>query len=238
MASHKSSTWTKLKANMRRRLLSGIFLLMPFGVTLLVMRWLFQWVAGLLRPMIEYVDKKLSNYPLTEPIPNIYISVCVSVLTIIVLLFLLYLVGVIGQVVVGKRLIKAGETLLLRIPLVRIVYTATKQVIQAISLPDRSALKSVVLLEFPRPGFRVIGFFTGYIKDASGKKFCKVFIPTTPNPTTGFFEIVPVEEMVETTFTIEEAFKMIISGGIVSPDVLATGKPIQTPGSPNSGKSQ
>jgi uncharacterized membrane protein len=238
MASHKSSMWAKLKNNVRRRLLSGILLLMPFGVTLLVMRWLFQWLAGFLRPIITYIPSKLSNVPLIESIPDIYISISVSVCSIVILLFLLYLVGAIGQFVVGKRLIKAGETLLMKIPLVRVIYTATKQVAQAVSFPDRAAVKSVVLLEFPRPGFRAIGFLTGYIADASGKKFCKVLIPTTPNPTTGFFEIVPVEEVVETTFTIEEAFKMIISGGLVSPDVLATGKPAQAPGNPNSGKSQ
>ncbi len=147
-----------------------------------------------------------------------------SVCSIVVLLVLLYLVGAIGQFVVGKRLIKAGETLLMRIPLVRTVYTATKQVAQAVSLPDRAALKSVVLVEFPRPGFKAVGFLTGYIEDSAGKKFCKIMIPTTPNPTTGFFELVPAEDIIETTLTTEEAFKLIISGGIVAPDVIKFSK--------------
>ena len=226
MSFRKSSVWTKLKANARSRLLSGILLLMPFGVTLLLMRWLFQWLAGFLRPIVTYIASKLSNLPPIEHIPDIYISIFVSVCSIVILFFLLYLVGAIGQFVVGKRLIKAGETLLMKIPLARTIYTATKQVAQAVSLPDRSALKSVVLAEFPRPGFWAVGFLTGYIEDSSGRKFCKVMLPTTPNPTTGFFEIIPVEEVIETSYTIEEAFKMIISGGIVSPDVLSTAKPL------------
>jgi len=193
---------------------------MPFGVTLLVMRWLFQWLAGFLRPIITYIPSKLSNVPLIEAIPDIYISISVSVCSIVILLFLLYLVGAIGQFVVGKRLIRAGETILLKIPLVRVIYTATKQVAQAVSLPDRAALKAVVLVEFPRPGFKAIGFMTGYIEDSAGKKFCKVMIPTTPNPTTGFFELIPLEDVVETTLTAEEAFKLLISGGIVAPDFI------------------
>ena len=217
-------------------MLSGILLLMPFGVTLLVMRWLFQWLAGFLRPLVQYTADKLSVYPFIRFIPEIYITICVSVCSIAILLVFLYLIGAIGQFVVGKRLIKAGETLLLRIPLVRTIYTATKQVAQAVSLPDRSALKSVVMVDFYKPGFKAVGFLTGYIEDSTGKKFCKVMLPTTPNPTTGFFEIVPAEEVIETTFTVEEAFKMIISGGIVSPDTLFPAKSSQSAIGPNRDK--
>jgi len=237
MAARKSSMLAKLKTNVRTRLLSAILLLMPFGVTLLVMRWLFQWLAGFLRPLVQYIADKLSKYPFIEFIPDIYISICVSVCSIVILLVLLYFVGAIGQFVVGKRLIKAGETLLLRIPLVRTVYTATKQVAQAVSLPDRSALKSVVLVEFFRPGFKVVAFLTGYIEDSTGKKFCKVMIPTTPNPTSGFLVVVPLNEVTETTMTIEEAFKMIISGGIVSPDILPPAKSSQIAANSSKGKS-
>ena len=226
MNSRKSSMWARLKSNVRRRLLSGILLLMPFGVTLLVMRWLFRWVAGFIRPIITFIISNLSQVPVIEAVPDIYITVFVATLSVVVLLVLLYLVGVIGQFVIGKRLIKIGETLLMRIPLVRTIYTATKQVAQAVSLPDSAALKSVVLVEFPRPGFKAVGFLTGYIEDSAGKKFCKVLIPTTPNPTTGFFELVPAEDVIETTLTVEEAFKMIISGGIVAPDVVKFSKTV------------
>jgi uncharacterized membrane protein len=74
------------------------------------------------------------------------------------------------------------------------------------------------MVEFPRPGFKALGFLTGYISDSDGKKFCKLFIPTSPNPTTGFFEMVPVEDVALTDISIEEGFKMIISGGVVSPE--------------------
>jgi uncharacterized membrane protein len=78
--------------------------------------------------------------------------------------------------------------------------------------------KSVVLVEFPRAGMKAIGFLTGYISDPDGKKYCKVCIPTSPNPTTGFFEIVPVEEVVLTDISVEDGFKMLISAGVVAPE--------------------
>lgn len=221
MAIHKNTMWSRIRTNVTNRLLSGMLLLMPFGVTLLVMRWLFGWVAGLVRPIIIRFLPLLSLIPFTDSLPDSLITFCVVVLTIIVLFAIVYFIGEIGQRVLGRRMLKVTEKLVQRIPLARSIYTATKQVIQAVSIPDKTTLKSVVLVEFPRPGYKAIGFFTGYIQDSSGKKLCKVFIPTTPNPTTGFFELVPVEEVTKTTLTVEEAFKMIISGGIVSPDVLS-----------------
>jgi uncharacterized membrane protein len=160
------------------------------------------------------------KYAFFQSLPSTYVDIGVSVVSILILLFLLYLVGTVGQLFIGRQLIAIGERVLLRIPLVRTIYSATKQVMQAVSLPDRAAFKSVVLLEFPRPGFMALGFLTGHVQDAQGRRYCKVFIPTAPNPTTGFFEMVPAEEVKETTMTIEEGFKMIISGGIVSPDNL------------------
>jgi len=151
-------------------------------------------------------------------------NVSVWFITVIILLLLLYFLGMIGQFVLGKRIINFSEALMLRIPLARTIYTATKQVIKTLSIPDSKSFKSVVFVEFPRPGFKAVGFLTGRIKAQDGREFYKIFIPTTPNPTTGFFELVSSDEVAETNLTIEEAFKMIISGGIVSPDVLCFNK--------------
>jgi uncharacterized membrane protein len=225
MADNKPSVWTMIKRNVRNRLVSGMLLLVPFGVTLLVMRWLFDWMAGFLKPSVRSLMFGLTEHPAIKPVPHIYVNVVVSIISIAVLLVLLYLVGAIGHFVAGRRIISAGEGLVLRIPLVRTIYSATKQVVRAISLPDQAAFKSVVLVEFPRPGFKAIGFLTGHIQDSAGRKFCKVFIPTTPNPTTGFFEIVPPEDVVAANMTTEEAFKIIISGGILAPDSFGAGRP-------------
>jgi len=213
-----------IRINVRNRLLAGLFLLMPFGIALFVIIWLFRWVTGLLQPAVSGILAALIRSQLVEAIPPLYINVSVWIITVIIFLLLLYLLGMIGQFVMGKKVIAFGERLMLRIPLARTIYTATKQVIKTLSIPDSKSIKSVVIVEFPRPGFKAIGFLTGRIKTSDGKEFCKVLIPTTPNPTTGFFELVPSEEVAETNLTIEEAFKMIISGGIVSPDVLLSNK--------------
>lgn len=214
--------WKEMTHSIQARLLAGVLILMPFGVALLVMVWLFRWFTGLMKPLVNAILAVLSRYSPAVAVPQVYVTVFIWLSTTIVLLLLLYLLGVVGQFVIGKKAVAAGEVLVLRVPLVRTIYTATKQVIKALSLPDSEAFKSVVLVEFPRAGLKSVGYLTGTIKGPDGREFSKVFIPTSPNPTTGFFELVPRDEVVETNLTIEEAFKMIISGGMVAPDMLAS----------------
>jgi uncharacterized membrane protein len=209
----------KIRGNIRKKLLAGVLLFLPFGVALLVMRWLFGWLKNFLQPVIKGFLTGIEKIAFFDVIPEAYINIAVVIASIIILLFLLYMVGSLGQFLIGRRLISLGETVLLQIPLIRTIYSATKQVIQNFS-QDNAAFKSVVIVEFPRPGFLTLGFLTGYIQDNQGKRYCKVFIPTTPNPTTGFFEIIPAEEVRETNITIEEGFKILISGGIVSYDIF------------------
>jgi uncharacterized membrane protein len=225
MTTHKAGFWKRTKNNFRNHILAGVLLIMPFGVTLLVMRWLFGWMAGVLRPAFLKAASLLLNDPAMQTDPKHYVvSIVLSILSILTLLILVYLVGIFGHYVLGKKLIKLGELLLSKIPFVGTIYHATKQVMSAISLPDKAAFKSVVLVDFPRTGVKAVGFFTGYIQYSTGEKYCKVFIPTTPNPTTGFFEIFPINEVTQTNISIEDAFKMIISGGILSPDTLTPTK--------------
>jgi uncharacterized membrane protein len=219
---HKTEVkfWKEMTHGIQARLLAGVLILMPFGVALLVIVWLFRWFTGLMKPLVNAILAVLGRYSPAVAVPQVYVTVFIWLSTTIILLLLLYLLGVVGQFVIGKKVVAASEVLVLRIPLVSTIYTATKQVIKALSIPDSKAFKSVVLVEFPRAGFQAVGYLTGNIKTPDGREFSKVFIPTTPNPTTGFFELVPPNEVVETNLTIEEAFKMIISGGMVSPDVL------------------
>lgn len=217
----KISRWRRFKNNLRNYFLAGVLILMPFGITLLVMQWLFGWMAGFLRPMLLKIAALIARNPQLATSPQLHLNMLASVLSVILLLVLVYFAGVIAQRVLGKKLIRLGEFLLLKIPVLRTIYGATKQAMTALSLPDKAAFRSVVLVEFPRPGMKALGFLTGFIEDSNGTKYCKVFIPTTPNPTTGFFEMIPVNEVVQTTLSVEEAFKMIISGGILSPEKLS-----------------
>ena len=225
MAAKKTGVWAKIRSHVRNRIASGILLLMPFGVTLLVMSWLFRWVVSFLRPLLQKLLSVIPEDSLIRSVPQSYISICLSLWSIAILLLLVYLVGAVGQFVLGGRLISLGEVLVLKVPLVRTIYAASKQVIEAISLPNRAAFKSVVLVEFPRPGFKTIGFITGHIRNLAGEMLYTVFIPTTPNLTTSFLEIVSATDVTEINMTIEDGLKMILSGGIVCPEVLDTRKP-------------
>lgn len=207
--------------NIRNRFIAGLLLLIPFAVTIVIIRWLFNKIYGILDPVIKKIQEWLISASILDTIPPIIITGLLFVLTILTVILLVYMTGTIGQIVAGKRLLAVSESVVVKIPLVGIIYSATKQVLSAVSLPDRNAFKSVVMVQFPRVGLYAIGFFTGFIKDSEGKTYCKVFIPTTPNPTTGFFEIVTPEEVQQTNLTIEDAFKMIISGGLVSPESIS-----------------
>jgi uncharacterized membrane protein len=202
----------------RNRILSGIFLLLPLAVTVVVIRWLFNIVFKWINPVVVKLAEYIEHIPHIGALPGTAISGIVTALTIFLLLFLLYLVGSVARWVIVRRFVDAGETMLLKIPLVRTVYSATQQVVKAVSLPGKESFKSVVLVEFPRTGFRAIGFITGYITDTQGMEYAKVFIPTTPNFTSGFFEIIPFHEVIETNLSMESAFTMLLSGGLVSPE--------------------
>ncbi|HUT61495.1 MAG TPA: DUF502 domain-containing protein [Phycisphaerae bacterium] len=217
---------TRLKNNIRDRLISGMLVLVPIGVTLLVMRWLFARMAGLLeKPIREVLD-----YLKWQPTYWEYYAWAVSILALLVML---YFVGVLARMMVGRRIIRAAERPLMRIPLVKTLYGATKQVVSAVSLPDRGAFKAVVTLEFPARGMRTIAFITGTIKGIDGRDYYKVFIPTTPNITTGFFELVLPEKVEVTSLTVEEALKTIISGGILAPARLHRGQGVLPTGPAN-----
>ncbi len=217
MPAQVSSMWVRFKKNMSRGMASGMLILVPVGVTLLVMRWLFSWVAGLLRPLVTSATSRLDGLHWIQALPEAYVNFCVSLLALLLLLVLLYFVGVLGQHIVGRRLVAASDRVWLKIPLARSIYAATKQVMEALSQPQGAAFKSVVLIDFPSPDLKAVGFLTGYVQDTAGRRYAKVLIPTTPNPTTGFLELVPEEKVFVTNLAVEEAFRMIISGGIVSP---------------------
>jgi uncharacterized membrane protein len=225
---NKNKSWFKRSTlNIRNRLISGIFVIVPFAVTFVIIRWLFLKLADILRPIVAKALEFLLQVHIIRQWPEIYVKYAVSLATILSLLFVLYLIGAIAKFVAGRRLLAVGENIVLKIPLARTIYSATKQVTSAMTIQENKSFTSVVLVEFPRKGIYAVGFLTGTIKDSFGKTFGKVFIPTTPNPTTGFFELIPADEVLQTEMTIEEAFKIIISGGIVSPEILKTVAPVE-----------
>ena len=197
----------RIRHNIRSRLVSGLLILIPLGITLFFLRFLFRLLSGVLRPLINV---------LFEPLPE-YLVTAVS---LAVLFIAVYLTGVVGAYVLGRRALALGESILRRIPLVSSIYQASKQVVDSFTGSSREAFKSVVLVEFPRSGLKSIGFVTGEIADDKGIECFKVFIPTAPNPTSGFLQIVPRGDVVETSLSMEEALKLVMSAGAIAPRKL------------------
>jgi len=220
--------WRRVRRNIRNRMVAGMFALVPIGITLLVMRWVLAWMAGFLRPLVEHLTYRLAAaFGIVNIRPEL-LKAPFMIISIVGFLAGVYAAGALAQAMVGRRLIRAGENALIKVPVAGTIYSAAKQVMDAFALPTQSALRNVVLVEFPRKGVWSVGFLTGAIRQTDGRELLKVFIPTTPNPTTGFFLILPSSDVIPTTLTVEDAFKMIISGGIVSPPDMDILLPTQT----------
>ena len=203
--------------HLRRSLIAGLVVLIPLGITLFVLRFLFNLVTGVLQPAL---DPLIGDLPFWAR----------ALLSIAILVTVLILVGQVATNVVGRRVIHFFENLVLRIPIVRPIYQATKQVVDALSAP-KTDFQSVVMVEFPRPGLRAVGFLTNTLVGEDGRNWSTVFIPTTPNPTTGFLQVVPSEEAVRLDWSVEDAVKTIMSLGVLPPpgwDPSATVVPAPT----------
>ena len=158
---------------------------------------------------------------LGAPIPEGY---RIPFLGLVVTLLIVLMVGWFTTNFFGKKLFKIGETVIGKIPFVRRIYTGTKQVVLSIAEADTTAFRKVVLLEFPRRGLLAIGFVTGEtrgeVQQMTQENMLNVFVPTMPNPTSGFLIFSPPEELTEVSMTIEEGIKYVVSGGIVTPPSL------------------
>jgi len=212
----------RFRYDVRRRMLAGLLVVVPIGITIFALNFLYKMTAGILTPIVKAV---LSQLPEMDVLPN----TVVVVISVLVFVGLLYVTGIIAGAVIGRRLIDFTEMLIRKIPFVKTIYTASKQVVQAMSMEDRTdSFSSVVVVKWPHPGMRTLGFVTGTLLDENDKEYFKVFMPTTPNPTTGYFFIVAPEEVVELDIDVEEAAKIYLSLGILSPDRMNLIAPVDS----------
>jgi len=186
---------------LRRQFITGIIASIPLGATILILIWIFNTVDNLLQPVITAIWG--------HTIWGVGFGVTVV---------LIYLVGVIASNVLGKRLIRYGESLISRVPIFQQLYSTIKHIVDSFSAPDKTAFLQVVLVEFPRKGMRAIGFVTNESTDKSGHKLLNILIPNSPNPMSGFLQIVKEEEVVRTKLSVDQALQMIVSAGRMTPD--------------------
>jgi uncharacterized membrane protein len=190
--------------------LTGLLVVVPIAMTVLVIRWLVGFMDRLLMTVLPEALRPEQLYGI--PVPGI---------GFVATLLLILLVGVLAANIFGRSLVSFSERLLDKIPFVKGVYSLFKQVSDTVFKRDRGAFRKVVLIEYPRKGIWVVAFVTGVsegeVQQVTEQKLVNIFVPTTPNPTSGFYILVPEDEMIELSMSVEEAFKLIISGGMVTP---------------------
>ncbi|MGD8279599.1 MAG: DUF502 domain-containing protein [Gemmatimonadota bacterium] len=189
----------------KTRIASGLVILIPLVITVAVIRFIFEFTSGILLPVI---DPAFADWP----------ALARAALSVGILLILVYMLGALATNIVGRRVLALGESVVLRVPLVKSVYSVSKQVVAAFQGQGRKAFKAVVFVEFPQPGMRAVGFVTSEVQREDGSVWNTVFVPTTPNPTTGFLQLVPRESLEQTGFTVEEGIKMVMSLGVLIPE--------------------
>ncbi len=194
-------------SKIRRYLISGLLVWLPIWITLLVLRFL-----------IDLMDHSLLLLPKAYQ-PDHLLGFHVPGLGLIFSIIILFVTGVIAANFFGSRLLKLWEKIIARIPLVRSIHAGVKQTLESVFASKGQAFRRVLLVEYPRKGLWSIAFQTGdgcrIVSDTLGTEMITVFIPTTPNPTSGFLIIVPADEVHELNISIDAALKMIISLGVV-----------------------
>ncbi len=205
---HKS-----LEGKLRRLLLAGILVLVPVALTVYVLQWLFQTIDGMLPVLADQlgfdrIGLKVPDFP--------GLGLLLTLLAILVL-------GWLSTNVLGRRLIHTGERMLSRIPIGRSIYSATKSMLEILSQSQTDAFKRVVLIEYPRRGIYALAFITGVVRwPQIGEDLgdaMMVFLPTTPNPTSGFLLVIPREQVIDIPLSVEEGMRLVISGGILSAQI-------------------
>lgn len=202
--------------NLRRYLLAGLVVTIPVVITIYVLTFLYSILRLRIGvPVQRYLGEHVTGLQVDQPL--------VAVLTGIVLtVCLLLLVGIISSTVLGRKMVSLGEGLMQRTPLVGRIYMPARQAVQLLFSTQKQAFGRVVMVEYPRPGTWAVGFVTaersGSPSEKVGRELRNVFLPFSPTPVTGIVLLVPAAEMIELDWTVEQAMKLVISGGVLSPD--------------------
>ena len=181
------------------RFLTGLKIIIPLGIILFVLIWFLGKVDNILQPLlIQFLGRKIPGLGLISGI------------------IVIIIIGFAVSTLLGRKMVKLTERIVLRVPIVRSIYLGIQQIIDSFSSKEQGKFLRVVLIEFPKDGMRTIGFVTNEFTGESGEPLLNVFIPTAPNPTSGFLQIVKKQDVIPTNMSIDDAFKMVMSAGKLS----------------------
>lgn len=204
----------RLKQNLKNDLIAGLLVVIPLATTI----WLTLTIASWVINFLTRIPKQLNPFEGLHPILTNFLNLTVGLA--VPLLFILF-IGLMARNIAGRWLLDLGEQVLQAIPLAGSVYKTLKQILETLLQDSKSKFRRVVMVEYPRPGLWTLAFVTGMVSSQFqshlSKPMLSLFIPTTPNPTTGWYAMVPEEEVINLQISVEDAFKVLISAGIVSP---------------------
>lgn len=204
-------------AALRKYFISGLLVWLPVWVTLLVIKFL-----------VDLLSKSLLLLPQKYQ-PDVLIGFHIPGIGVIITVLVIFFTGLLAANFIGSRLVALGDAMMARIPLVRTIYMGVKQVTQTLFTPGGQSFRKVLLVEYPRKGVWSIAFQTGeVVKEIEGQlgsePMVSFFIPTTPNPTSGFLMMAPKSEVVELDMSVDQALKFVISLGVMQPSSLTMSK--------------
>ena len=183
--------------SIKRRIFAGLIAIVPIAVTFWILKFLFIFLDGFAAPLLKQVDIEISG------------------LGIILTLLFIFILGILITNVLGKTIFSWGEKILDKLPFVNTIYNTIKQITSAFSSSTVKSFEQVVFIQYPRKGLWTMCFVTNQSKNENGESFYHVFVPTTPNPTSGVFIIVPQKDAIHPDISVEDGLKAIISGGIL-----------------------
>ncbi len=191
----------------KKNIITGVLAILPAALTWIILVKLFGFFSN--------PGSKIVKTIFGENTPK-YVS---DFTGFILTLLFIYFLGLLVTNIFGKKLVNWFDTFISKIPVAKTIYRTIKQITTSIAAPNKNAFQKVVLVEYPRKGLWTITMVTGNSMDKDGNKYYHIFVPTTPNPTSGFMLIIPVDDVRESKLSVEEGLKSIISGGMITPEI-------------------
>jgi uncharacterized membrane protein len=209
----------------RQNILTGILVTVPFILTLFILYTIGKWI-------IEFVNSKAQIFTggLLDQLHPVVSQTVTFAIGVLATLLIVLIVGAVARNFLGRKLVGFGELLITKIPLARTIYIAIKQIIETLFMgTGMKNLKRVAMFEYPRKGVYSIGFITGTLEpgmhhNQTDKTLVSIFVPTTPNPTSGYYIMIPQEEVRELSISVEDAFRIIMSAGLAASQIDNAGK--------------
>ena len=203
---------------LRNNIIAGLFITIPILISIIIIMFIYEkltsWSISLFA-YIPWVGSLANQFPFSE---------LIKIASLLAILLLVFLIGILARNTIGSKVIGCTEWLLLKVPMFNVIYSTMTNIGNAIKNQQDGMFHKVVLLEYPRKGIHSIGFVTNEkntweVKNKIDEKLISVFLPTTPNPTSGFLLLLPQEDLIYLEMSVADAMRLVISGGVITPDV-------------------